>query len=201
LPIYALTGFFVCIDFFQTCELFRKKEDIHLKPLTPGEVARLTVTERAVCGGRTQFIPTVFTASFQLRRGDLWSPVLQHGGSKPTPYGIRLLFFSIHSKKKRCGRDAASHCTHQKALRGPGTQSQVSRRLFCFFFLRLKKEDNGQPRTSVPTVRKQAFIFSHTKRALRARRVKQTVQWTVCSQSGEQFIIATRGFKPGTQPR
>ena len=29
---------------------------------------------------------------------------------------------------------------------------------FCFFFLRLKKEDNGQPRTSVPTVRKQAFI-------------------------------------------
>ena len=46
---------------------------------------------------------------------------------------------------------------------------------------------------------KQAFIFSHTKRALRARRVKQTVRWTVCSQSGEQFIIATRGFKPGTQ--
>ena len=30
-----------------------KKEDIHLKPLTPGEVARFTVTERAVCGGRT----------------------------------------------------------------------------------------------------------------------------------------------------
>ena len=75
----------------------------------------------------------------------------------------------------------------------------MSRRLFCFFFLRLKKEDNGQPRTSVPTVRKQAFIFSHTKRALRARRAPQTVRWTVCSQSGEQFIIATRGFKPGTQ--
>ena len=29
----------------------------------------------------------------------------------------------------------------------------------------------------------------------------QTVRWTVCSQSGEQFIIATRGFKPGTQPQ
>ena len=37
LPIYVLTGFFVCIDFFQERDLFRKKEDIHLKPLTPGE--------------------------------------------------------------------------------------------------------------------------------------------------------------------
>ena len=43
-------------------------------------------------------------------------------------------------------------------------------------------------------------VYQHLK-ALRARRVKQTVQWTVCSQSGEQFIIATRGFKPGTQSR
>ena len=100
-----------------------KKEDIHLKPLTPGEVARFTVTERAVCGGRTQFIPTVFTASFQLRRGDLRSPVLC-GGSTPPPYGIRLLFFSIRSKKRRCGRDAASHCTHQKSVAWSGTQSR-----------------------------------------------------------------------------
>ena len=54
------------------------------------------------------------------------------------------------------------------ATRGfkPGTQPQVSRRLFCFFFLRLKKEDNGQPRTSVPTIRKQAFIFSLTKKSV-----------------------------------
>ena len=79
-----------------------KKEDIHLKPLTPGEVARFTVTERAVCGGRTQFIPTGrIQNSHKLRRGDLWSPVLQHGGSKPPPYGIRLLFSSIHSKKTK----------------------------------------------------------------------------------------------------
>ena len=99
MPIYALTGFFVCIDFFQTCELFRKKEDIHLKPLTPGEA-------------------------------------LNH-----IPY--------IH-----------------KSVAGSGTQSQVSRRLFCFFFLRLKKEDNGQPRTSVPTIRKQAFIFSLTSKGV-----------------------------------
>ena len=35
------------------------------------------------------------------------------------------------------------------------------------------------------------------KKALRARRAPQTVRWTVCSQSGEQFIIATRGFSPG----
>ena len=55
----------------------------------------------------------------------------------------------------------------------------------------------GQPKTKVPTVIKQAFIFSHTKRALRARRAPQTVRWTVCSQSGEQFIIATGGFSPG----
>ncbi len=29
----------------------------------------------------------------------------------------------------------------KKSVAGSGTQSQVSRRLFCFFFLRLKKED------------------------------------------------------------
>ena len=33
------------------------------------------VTERAVCGGRTQFIPTVYANYFApTRRGDLWSP-------------------------------------------------------------------------------------------------------------------------------
>ena len=33
-------------------------------------------------------------------------------------------------------------CSHMpKSVAGSGTQSQVSRRLFCFFFLRLKKED------------------------------------------------------------
>ena len=45
------------------------------------------------------------------------------------------------------------------------------------------------------------YLLTYQKKALRARRVKQTVRWTVCSQSGEQFIIATRGFKPGTQSR
>ena len=41
-----------------------KKEDFHLKPLTPGEVARLAVTERDYCwGGRTQFAPTMLTFS------------------------------------------------------------------------------------------------------------------------------------------
>ena len=44
-------------------------------------------------GGRPQFISTGrIKNSHKLRRGDLWSPALQRGGSKPPPYGIRLLF-------------------------------------------------------------------------------------------------------------
>ena len=39
---------------------------------------------------------------------------------------------------------------------------------------------------------RDAAKFHTNFKALRARRVKQTVRWTVCSQSGEQFIIATR---------
>ena len=46
LPIYALTGFFVCIDFFRSVNQNEKRR-YSLKPLTPGEVARFTVTERA----------------------------------------------------------------------------------------------------------------------------------------------------------
>ena len=56
----------------------------------------------------------------------------------------------------------------------------------------------GQPRTSVPTVRKRTFMSSLTPKALRARRVKQTARWAVCSQSGEQFIIATWGVSRDT---
>ena len=37
--------------------------------------------------------------------------------------------------------------SYQKSVAGLGTQSQVSQRLFCFFFLRLKKEDNEQSGT------------------------------------------------------
>ena len=46
-------------------------------------------------GGRTQFAPTVLRFLAPTRRGNLWSSVLQCGGSKPPPYRIRLLFGDI----------------------------------------------------------------------------------------------------------
>ena len=126
LPIYALTGFFVCIDFFRSVNQNEKRRySFKASPYGRGGTVYRD-GEGCMCG-RTQFIPTGrIQNSHKLRRGDLRSPVLQHGGSKPPPYGIRLLFSSIHSKKsvagatqrsftltlKRCGRDAASHCTH-----------------------------------------------------------------------------------------
>ena len=36
--------------------------------------------------------------------------------------------------------------SYQKSVAGSGTQPQVSRQLFCFFFLRLKKEDTPHSR-------------------------------------------------------
>ena len=50
-----------------------------------------------------------------------------------------------------------------------------------------------------PYSKKTSVYQLSYQKALRARRVNQTVRWTVCSQSGEQFIIATGGFKSGTQ--
>ena len=64
--------------------------------------------------------------------------------------------------------------------------------LFKIHRLLLPENTLGQPRTKVPTVRKRAFVFSRIKKRCGARRAPQTVRWTVCSQSGEQFIIATR---------
>ena len=52
----------------------------------------------------------------------------------PPPYGIRLLFFSIHSKKRRCGRDAAKFHTNFKALRGPGHSRKCPGDFFASFF-------------------------------------------------------------------
>ncbi len=49
-PVNRLFSF---VLIFSGVRISLKKEDIHLKPHTLGEVARFTVTERAVCGGRT----------------------------------------------------------------------------------------------------------------------------------------------------
>ena len=70
--------------------------------------------------------------------------------------------------------------------------------LFKIHRLLLPENTIGQPRTKVPTVRKRAFVFSRIKKRCGARRAPQTVRWTVCSQSGEQFIIATWGVSRDT---
>ena len=53
-----------------------KKEDIHLKPLTPGEVARLAVTERAFINAwlANAVYPNLTTDDLSPRMGALWSP-------------------------------------------------------------------------------------------------------------------------------
>ena len=83
--------------------------------------------------------------------------------TSPEGRGFKYCVYQ-YLKALRARRGKSLHTP--KSVAGSGTQSQVSRRLFCFFFLRLKKEDNGQPRTSVPTVRKQAFINSLTPKSV-----------------------------------
>ena len=56
--------------------------------------------------------------------------------------------------------------SYQKSVAGSGTQSQVSRRLFCFFFLRLKKEVTHLffacvMRFTVRSGRNAYYIFEH----------------------------------------
>ena len=65
-----------------------KKEDIHLKPLTPGEVARFTVTERAVCAGeRSLFLP----GEYKIRTNSVGEtcglPFYNTAGASPRPTG------------------------------------------------------------------------------------------------------------------
>ena len=88
LPIYVLTGFFVCIDFFQERDLFRKKEDIHLKPLTPGEALNhIPYIPKNVAGAtRRSFTLT-------LKRCGVWDTVAV------VVTGAFLLLFQ-HLKKK-----------------------------------------------------------------------------------------------------
>ena len=53
-----------------------EKEDIHLKPLTPGEVARSIVTERAFINAwrANAVCPYLTTDDLSPRMGVLWSP-------------------------------------------------------------------------------------------------------------------------------
>ena len=84
-----------------------------------------TVRKRAFMSSRTQ-------KAFQARRGK----------SLHTPKSVASVTRQVFSQTlKRCGRDAVKLHTYPKSVAGSGTQPQVSRRLFCFFFLRLKKED------------------------------------------------------------
>ena len=57
--------------------------------------------------------------------------------------------------------------SYQKSVAGLGTQSQVSQRLFCFFFLRLKKEDNEQPMMKVPAITLSVGYRRHLSRRAR----------------------------------
>ena len=89
-----------------------------------------TVRKRAFMSSRTQ-------KAFQARRGK----------SLHTPKSVASVTRQVFSQTlKRCGRDAVKLHTYPKSVAGSGTQPQVSRRLFCFFFLRLKKEDTSHSR-------------------------------------------------------
>ena len=68
--------------------------------------------------------------------------------------------------KKRCGRDAASHCTPQRALRGLGHSRKCPGDFFAFFFSPEKRRYLIQPKTKDPTIRKQAFINSLTPKSV-----------------------------------
>ena len=73
-------------------------------------------------------------------------------------------------------RTSVCFLPHQKSVAGSGTQPQVSRRLFCFFFLRLKKEDiphikkipRGIPRRTffLYTVIKLRYFFCYFEEIL-----------------------------------
>ena len=98
----------------------------------------------------------------------------------------------------------AGACSRRHFIRTAEDESPYSEKTSVYFLSYQKSVAGATQQNFAPTLKRcgrDAAKFHTNFKALRARRVKQTVRWTVCSQSGEQFIIATWGFKPGTQPQ
>ena len=99
-----------------------------------------------------------------------FAPTLKRCGVRDTVASVPATFLLLFSSpEKRRYYTQSKTLSLLQEVESVSTQLPINIKVFCFTFY---KKVNGQPRTSVPTAIKQAFIFSHTKRALRARRGK-----------------------------
>ena len=146
LPIYSLTGFFVCFNFFRVN--YYEKEGI--KNNLSASLWR-----------RFPLFKYVFKLGLFGRMQGAFLFVGRRDCSR------RRFFRTAEDESPYSEKTSVYFLSYQKSVAGSGTQPQVSRRLFCFFFLRLKKEDisYSRGRKSLQKPSPSAIAATHTLRA------------------------------------
>ena len=113
LPIYALTGFFVCIDFFRVN--YYEKEGIK-NNLSASLWRRFHLFK---CVFKLGLLGRMQGAFLFVGRGACSRRRSFRTAEDVCPYSDKTSVYFL---------------SYQKSVAGFGTQPQVSRRLFCFFF-------------------------------------------------------------------